>query len=698
MTRKQKFLRISLILAVVLAIAILVEILFSTIERMKQPKTYEVKKFSVSDFSINGLEKEGNGYKTLTEDAYFELSDIGFSSAQSIDLFMKREAWDVSECVLRFKGKSNGVYGTFVVGIKKVEENIYRAVADFDSIENIKIYISEEWDTRVEFNGIEINRYIEKGGFSFYRIFLWAAIAVGLYRIVLEALRYKRKKKISVSWLGVYSLLLPFIAVFSYISCSMFWTTRQVGFVLIPLAIILFTLAYIFIYIIVSVVKTVHRKVFVLFLVAGIAFTFATAPLQAPDEGNHFARCYAISMGSFGFIGDFEYPDEVNRLYELFPENLKKLQEFQAKPSAMERMKEFLEDNNTSEPSRKVFSNSLLILPYLPSALAIALTKIFTRNALITLYVARLVNVVIVAFSLLFALKRATRNRVPIILLAFFPLTVFMAASTSYDAMLIAAFLVFFGIISKDNISRKDLIILVAVFSFIVLIKPLYLPLAILVFTIPKNSIGFRLNIYAAAGLMLISGVILWQLTLLYANIFSSNVVPSGVLIGVDKPAQVMYITKNPLKFLTVVFVDGFRRSFLLGEYGLFGYLDLRTKLTSIIVPIELTLCSSLSYGEVKERRKKNTVFLLLLLIVMYIVISAGFYVVDSGLGSSTILGVQARYFIPCIYIASALLANLFSNVIRIGSKRITTLFTIYSAFIVSIIAAIEIFAGYYFK
>ena len=699
MTLKQKLTRISLILFIALVIAVFVEILFSAFTRFKEPDVYEHRVFSDSEFQTIEVMNEDDSYITLANNAYFGIDNIRLIKVQSVDIYLIRAPEDRTEAVLRFTGIRDGVHGTFTTGLKKIENGVFRAVLDTDSVEMIHIYPTELNQTNISFSGIEVNKSVVYKGFSVYRIFLWAALAKALYQITLVVLRYKRDKKITVTWTSVYFVLLAVIAVFTYISCSLFSTAKQMGYILIPLSQAAFSLFYLFIYLIVKRIAQLHQKIFLLFIASGIAFTFATAPLQVPDEGNHFARCYAISMGSFTFDGNTRYPAEVERLYSSFTENIKMYETYQNEPSALQRMMDYLNrdaQENYNQIEAKVQSNSQLLVPYLPAALTIAITRVFTSNALVALYIARLTNVFIVAFSVLFALKTAVRNKVAIILTSLFPLTVFMASSASYDAMVIAALIIYLGLISKDYIEFRDFICLAASFSVIVLIKPLYLPLALLVLSIPKKCFSPKMNIYVMFSTVLIVGIVFWQLTLLYARLFSSNITPSQVLTGVDKSAQVMYILKNPLRFLTVVLVDGFRSLFYIGEYGLFGHLDVTARLTSIIAPIQIVLCSGISYGVSKDLRRKNTLFLFCLLILMYIVTAAGFYVVDSSLGGSTILGIQARYFIPSIFIASGIVSNLFTEHIRLSSAKKAVFVALYSSFAVSIIAAVEVFTGYY--
>ncbi len=690
------------ILAVILIAAVLLEFLFSAIEKNNHSGDYPNVSYAPSDFTFHEVESivftGSNCYETLANDSYFELTGLSGVRAETIDFMLTRAEFDNTEIVVRFTGKSQGVTGTFTAGLKPQGEGIFRATARFDSLESLRIYPTETTGTMLYFNGMTLNPTISTPHFSIPRISLWGFLLAGLFRVLTILLRRAKKRPPQNIWISVWILSSAAVALFASLTSGLFSSARGIGDILIPLSLLAYSAFFLFLYWIVKKVKTLPIKVFILFLAVGTVFCFATAPLQVPDESIHFTRSYAIAMGSFGFDGNLDYPDDVDLLYDCFTENLKMYETYEGQPSARARMETYFA--RLGEPfakETKAYSNSQLILPYLPSAFGVLISRLFSLPSLFALYLARLMNVLMVGFAAWYATKRATRYRTTLLAVIFFPLTVFMSASTSYDAMLLAGLFLFLGVLFSDHIGKKDFVILLIAFSIIIMIKPLYLILALLLFAVPKENFRFKGNLLALFGFLLVSGLALWQLSLLYANLFAVAIKPSDVLIGVDKQAQVLFILKNPFRFLAVAIVDSFRKSFYIGEFGLFGHLDLAAPLTTILSPLVLVVSSVLASGESTHGKKKNTALFLGTTVLLYFIISAAFYVVDSGLGSSTILGIQARYFIPGYFLLSALLSEASSKILRPKSNpEINRNAALFLLFGVALIAALEVLTGYY--
>ena len=700
--KTKKLIRVSALLAAVILIAVVSEFVYSAAESSRFDREYPADAYLSYEFTPHELllipGPDAERYETLANDSYFELTGLKGLSARSIDFHMSRDPNDTTEMVVRFSGKSAGVAGVFTAGIKRIEPGLYRTEADFDAIDSLRIYPTEKTGTTILFEGVKFNTVVEYPRFSVSRVFLWAALTAAVSRIVFVAVGRLKKRKDPLPRFSAYLCALALVALFAFLSTRLFWSARQLGDVLIPVSLAAFSVFCLFLWFISEKVKSFPGKAMLLFLFAGAAFTFATAPLQVPDEGIHFARSYAVASGSFGFDGGYRYPESVGLLYDVFSENLKMYELQHGEPSASARMLEYFSRLGAEYAGdNKAYSNVQLLLPYLPSAVGVSIARIFTDSALAALYLGRLFNVLMVAFAAYFALSRAARYITPLLVVIFSPLTVFMSASFSYDAMFLAALIVFLGIISAESITKRDFAILLLVFGVAMMIKPLYFPLALLLFAVPKGSFRFKGNFLALTGALVAAGVLCWQGALVYARFFASNIRPSELLIGVDKTAQLSFIVRNPLRFLAVTIVDGFRKSFYLGEFGLFGHLDLEAKLTGILTPALTAICFVLSAADPNAKRNKSGFVFLLFTALLYLAVSAGFYVAESGLGGSTILGIQARYFTPSLFSATALFGGFFAKYLRPNKiKGESGMLALWLCFAVALIASLEVFAGYY--
>jgi uncharacterized membrane protein len=86
-----------------------------------------------------------------------------------------------------------------------------------------------------------------------------------------------------------------------------------------------------------------------------------------------------------------------------------------------------------------------------------------------------------------FAMKKAKRYRFALLLAGFWPLTIFMCGSFSYDAIYLSSFLVFLGLSLSDMDGKYDFWICVISFGLMISIKPTSVVLIVLIFLMPKE-------------------------------------------------------------------------------------------------------------------------------------------------------------------------------------------------------------------
>jgi len=337
------------------------------------------------------------------------------------------------------------------------------------------------------------------------------------------------------------------------------------------------------------------------------------------------------------------------------------------------------------------------IVQYIPAAVAMAAVQLVGGGALASLYAARLANVAMLAVCAYFALKMARRYRGAIILTALLPLSVYMAASCSYDAFLLWWLLLLLGRLFKDEFTGRDLAWVTAALSCILMTKPLYFPLALLVLLVPKDRWRVRIPRWGVILLLAAAGGAAYFLPLVYAALVPNTVQALPDLAGVNTSAQIRYILTNPLRFLMVVLVDGYMNGFYMDDFGLFGWLDVNTVFTGLLTPM-LFLLIGLLYAD-RSRRYKKTDWLVYAaaLVLTYGLIVSGFYCAWSTLGSTSILGVQARYFIPVACCVTGLISAAAAPAVDIrlsDSRRDGTALSLCAG--VSILAAAELFLAYY--
>lgn len=639
---------------------------------------YTRAEYVAADFTGWEVEERGGGnYYMLANNSYFQKSDFGGIAVQTMEIRLSRDASDNTEMVLYYSGTKGGVKGEFPTPIKKVSDGIYTATLDIESLDAVRIHPTERVRTVVRFDGIVINPTITMPSFSTARVILWGFLAALLYvaynnavGIIISRREKNGRKKIKLLyvklpiWTSVYIIICATVLLAVFQATRMFSGVRGAEAVLLPVASVAFSALYFVAWLIVERIKKVELKLAVAVLTIGILFSFANAPLQAPDEYTHFMRAYTISRGQLGFDYNYKFPDDVYWLAETFPAEYNNTVSETGNGTVITSIEKYSEKENAPYTGRDIKTYIQVIIPYIPAAIGIAAARLFGGGALVCLYAARICNVIVFALCAYFALKWAARYRGALIAAVLLPMTLFMAASTSYDAMFLACTVLYFGIILKDRFIDRDLIVLLFVFAVIVSIKPIYLPMAFLVMLIPKESVKTKLPRWWCVAIAAAVALVFYEGTLMYASAFG-NIPPVNKLAGVDVAAQASYIFANPLRYIMVLLVDAYTKVLYIDQFGIFGWLDVKAALTGLLTPIMFVVVGAL-YADTARTYKKTDKWLhALVAAAVYLIVVTGFYATWSTLGSTDILGVQARYFIPIIPCTVALLSSAMSPVLR---------------------------------
>ncbi|MEG0833706.1 MAG: DUF2142 domain-containing protein [Oscillospiraceae bacterium] len=650
-------------------------------------------------FSSWEFEKRESGYYALANNSYFYIENVGGIKAKTIEVSLSRGEDDSTETIMFFRGACDGIEGEFLVPLSKTGDGIYTAAADFERIDAIKIYPTELVRTVVEFDGIVINPTVIKEGFSFGRAVMFAMLALCAVEIFIVIL-YQKKQRArlrSMVWFAVWSFICAAAMLCVFFAGRIYTALRSYEGILLPAVFFAVTVLVCAVYVIAVRLKSTASKAAAAVLCIGTVFALASAPLQAPDEPLHFLRAYTVSCGKLDFDGDFKFPNDISLLEQYFPaEYYNNVHEKGGSvPDSLSKYYAALESGQTPKTESK--TSAQLLLVYVPSAVGIRLARVFGGDALVCLYAARLMNVAVLAVCAYFALRLASRYRCMLLLLIFAPLCLFMSASASYDAMFFALTVLYFGFIFKKEMTAQDLVLAVLCFGGLVSIKPTYLPLALLIFIVPKESFKPKIKRWGALLALVTAALILWGGTLGYAALMRSGIDPQVPLAGVNVAAQVQYVLANPIRYAIVAMVDGYMNSFYLTTGGLFGWLDANAVFTSFIVPITVFFVSAMSARACSREKKTDWLVFGSCALLIYAVIVTGFYCTWSTLGSTSILGVQARYFVPIIPCAAAVLGKALSHVLAGAlneDKMESTVFWVLAG--TAFVSAAELFCLYF--
>ncbi|MEG0752026.1 MAG: DUF2142 domain-containing protein [Oscillospiraceae bacterium] len=653
-----------MIAVIAVVFALLAELSYLKISEPYPVEYYPKTELSDADFEPWEFRDEGGGrYFALAYNSYFKSENLKGIPAKTLTVHLSRDAADATETVVYFDGEVDGARGEFVAVLSKIADGRYFASIPCDALYGIRIYPTESVRSTIVFDGAAVNETVPIAQFSGARLILWVFIALNIYilYILLASFVFKKREK-PRPWPTVYIIVQGLSLIVVMQAARLFSSVRGMESVLLPATLAFVSALFGLAWMVAVKLKTAPAKLAICVLALGIAMSVANAPMQTPDEYWHYLRAYSISQGRFAFDVSYDYPDDVQLLIDRFPGVFNKFVHDAGESTVRERFAEYFQKAGEPYVGERVSTPVQLIVPYVPAAVGMAAARVFGLRALGCLFAGRIVNVAVLAFCAYYALSRARRFRVGIIAAALLPLTLYMGASLSYDSMFLSCTLLFFGVVFSDEVRRGDLALLLLSFGTMISIKPVYAPLALLIFAMPRDAFDkFKIKRTATFGICLFAGLVCYLGALEYAELFARGIAAVGNPSGSNTLVQIGYVLQNPARYAVTAAVDGWTNTFYLTQFGEFGWLDAHAQLTCLLTPIAVVAVAALCSGDALRERKRNLWLYALVVALEYAIIVTGFYCTWSTPGSTSILGVQARYFIPLLPCVFALLCFLFA-------------------------------------
>jgi hypothetical protein len=408
------------------------------------------------------------------------------------------------------------------------------------------------------------------------------------------------------------------------------------------------------------------RTLFGLVLGFGALFSLVTPPFQVPDERAHFYRAFGVSEGRL-FL---DVPEGGRGLW--LPESLTRVlrQDSDELPFHPERKIQARAIVSALavrlEPGRRVLLREVdagySFFLYLPQALGMAIARLFSDSVLVLFYAGRLAATVASAWLFATAAKRAIGARPLFFVLALPPMTVFLSASFSADAMTNGLTFLFIGTVlgwsAREGraLGTRDLAHLALLCLLLGFLKPAYVPLAALVLFVPAGRFGSprrRWTFCATAMLTAVLSMLAWTASVAW-RIYRP-------LSGVASHLQASGILAEPLGFAALAVRYYCRSAWgLAKEYvGIVGWLD-----TPLPVPVLAAILLTLVFvaatcgsREARMSFRQRTV-LLIILASSVVWLTVLLYLFLSPVGSTQIHSTQGRYFIPVIPLFLLVLHN----------------------------------------
>jgi hypothetical protein len=382
----------------------------------------------------------------------------------------------------------------------------------------------------------------------------------------------------------------------------------------------------------------------------GVAQVFIVPPLQVPDEGDHRYRAWAITDGRFTADrnGMITLPGSFAPMIDLYTDRVVGEKGW---PPLLEGLPGFrgYRDlfNGPGIPGTVTVASRVANygpVGYLPQALGVGLGRLFGTSPLACFYLARLANLFAAVALLFFAIRIAPFGKQLFLLLSLLPMTMFMLASVSCDAMTIAGAMFFTALVlgasTRGTLRRVDIAVVLSSAAVFLNVKPGYWALVMLVLLIRSPQLGSRRRYVAfvAASIIVVASValLLWVLTSNDAR---------AVAIG-DPHSRLWQMLQSPLEFLGILgsnlpvnLAHG-----LIQTVGVLGWLNVALPPAFYAFVLAVALAFFLLLGEEVRLQPWQRVLLAAVGIAVFLTIMVALY---AFLKPPADVGVNGRYLVP---------------------------------------------------
>lgn len=416
-------------------------------------------------------------------------------------------------------------------------------------------------------------------------------------------------------------------------------------------------------YILIMVFRAKPHQIFV---IAGtcmaLCYAFLLPPGTVPDEIGHIETTYYYSNKLLGI----EEPDaESIYVRKTDQEAIGKLQ---TTPTLKEYNYFILNITHRSDDTKLVkidaTKGSDNWLLYAPAILGVTVGRLIGLNGITTLYAGRFFMMFVYLIFAFFAIKRVPVGKAAMFIIVLSPMFIQQSCSYSYDAMPIELTTLFvaelFSVLYEDRKMRKRDIIILSALAFVIASckAGTYIPECLLLFLIPKEKyesekqcrrmrigflvvmiLGFLIN--SIPYLMMVLGITEATTELQqYSNSLNCYTV-SDVLFNPGNTVRVLITTF--LQYIDFYFEGSFAGPLgwlNIGINPMWGYLMAGLMLLGVTAVKD----------EPEYITKKQRVWIALALLATVAMVTAAMFVSWTGKGSTTISGIQGRYFTPILF------------------------------------------------
>ena len=306
-------------------------------------------------------------------------------------------------------------------------------------------------------------------------------------------------------------------------------------------------------------------------------------------------------------------------------------------------------------------------LAYLPGSIIYNALKTVGVSFSLRFNLVRIVSIIMYAMIFTYAIKIAKKYKLLLFVTGLIPEGLFIASNYNYDAFIfsfsILGFVSFINMLNSEKVGTKDLITFVISITLASLTKVIYGPLFLLLFLIPNNKFSSTRTAKLIKGMILL--ITFFVMSTFLIPVLFSNVSMNDSRGGsnVNIAMQIKYIINNPvsscLLFFKNIFGNYFSYTVSSNSLLFFAYRGSNNSELYFLI-VTAFIFAFLEACQEKNNSKIFSKFFIEL--IVFCIISGTWlilYLTFNNVGSSSIGGVQPRYFMPLIiYMIYPLITN----------------------------------------
>ncbi len=404
--------------------------------------------------------------------------------------------------------------------------------------------------------------------------------------------------------------------------------------------------------------KNIEKSIFLIIMLFGLLCVFLSPLNSVSDEGEHFMRSEITSHGDF-FP---QYITNGSRTGFMSIESLAHM------PMDKTFFKTTDWNNQPINKTPRVVNSAFEQNPfyaYLAQAIGIDIAKLLNLNQISMLWLGRFFNLVMYAVFAYIAIRETPILKIPIAVVATFPLAIIQAASFSSDgfifgfSFIVLAYLLKMYSAKDKSLTKKEIGIYTILVIILSLSKVTLGALALLILIVPKSNFKNPNDRYfGILSIIIVAGILLvW--TKFYAVDCISHSWRANLFREkhVNSTEQLHYILSSPQSIVTFLHIGNQIPVQIDALSKLYTNYD-NFKLFSFVYSIFFVIFSL--FYPIKDKIEKNTRIINALTVLIIIF---GTYFVQfltwAPVGSKNLVdaGVVPRYFLP-IFILIPLIIN----------------------------------------